>query len=146
MKLLEEMLANYLFEIISAIIIALVSYWFTKLNEKAKAKNELKNQQEIFKQEKEKLKVKYDAKLKEQELNFQHEKDMLESKHQKDIEKHEKESQDQDLKCIFTGEYDMGKIMNQLEGLSELDEKAKQMEKQINSGTYKNKNHPARRK
>lgn len=71
---------------------------------------------------------------------------MLESKHQKDIEKHEKESQDQDLKCIFTGEYDMGKIMNQLEGLSEIDEKAKQMEKQINSGTYKNKNHPARRK
>ena len=143
---MQEVFINYLPELIGGIIIAFVSFWFTRLNEKAKAKIQLKHKQEQFEHEKEKIKVKYDAKLKEQQLKFNHEKDILEKKHEQEIEKYNMESQAQDLSRIFSGEYNIKEISNQMGGLEELMKQAKEMDKRMKSGTFKNANHPANKR
>ncbi|MCJ8222332.1 MULTISPECIES: hypothetical protein [Bacillus subtilis group] len=143
---MKEAFINYLPELIGAIIIAVLSYLLTRRNEKARAKDQLEAQKIKFENEKEKIKIEYDAKLKEQELRLNHEKDLLEKQYQQEIEKYNMQTEDQQLNSIFKGDYDVDKMIQQMEGFGELLEKAEKLDKKVKSGTFKNFNHPANKK
>lgn len=140
---MQDAIINYFPELIGGIIIAFVSFWLTRLNERAKARNLLEHKQELFEQEKERVRLEYDAKLKEQQLKFNHEKSMLKEQHKLEIEKYKIESQDRDLKSIFTGEYNIDEISKQMDDLMNLAGKAEEMNKIIKS---KKNNHPAKKR
>ncbi|MGM0874480.1 MAG: hypothetical protein ACQEWV_06680 [Bacillota bacterium] len=143
---MQEAIINYLPELIGGVIIAILSYWLTRRSEKVRAKEQLENQKILFENEKEKIKIEYDAKLREQELKLNHEKELLEKQHQQEVEKYKMQTQDEDMRSIFTGEYDMNKIGEQMEGLGELLGQVEKMDKIMKSGTFKNANHPANQK
>lgn len=143
---MREAIISYIPELIGGIIIAVLSFWLTRRSEKARAKEQLENQSIQFENEKEKIKLEYDAKLREQELKLNHEKDLLEKQYQQEIEKYNMQTEDQQLNNIFNGEYDVDKIIQQLEGFDELLEKAEKLDKKVKSGTFKNSNHPANKK
>jgi len=143
---MKEAFINYLPELIGAIIIAVLSYLLTRRNEKARAKDQLETQKIKFENEKEKIKIEYDAKLKEQELRLNHEKDLLEKQYQQEIEKYNMQTEDQQLNSIFKGDYDVDKMIQQMEGFGELLEKVEKLDKKVKSGTLKNSNHPANKK
>lgn len=143
---MQEAFINYIPELIGAIIIAILSFVLTRRGEKAKAKEQLENQKVQFENEKERIKLEYDAKLREQELKLNHEKELLEKQHQQEIEKYKMQTQDQEIRSVFTGEYDISEISRQMEGLGELLGKAEKLDKAVKSGTYKNANHPANKR
>lgn len=143
---MREAIISYIPELIGGIIIAVLSFWLTRRSEKARAKEQLANQSIRFENEKEKIKLEYDAKLKEQELRLNHEKDLLEKQYQQEIEKYKMQTEDQQLNSLFNGEYDVNKIIQQIEGFEELLEKAEKLDKTVKSGTFKNSNHPANKK
>lgn len=130
---------NYLPELFGGIILVLLTFYLTRLSEKSKAKEQLRNQQNKFESEKEKIIWKHSSKLKEQELKFNQELDLLKQKHELELEKFNIESRDRDMKSIFTGEYDMNEMASQLEGLDKLLGKTKNIQS-------KHKNHPAFKK
>ncbi|MGF9967835.1 hypothetical protein FB592_2617 [Bacillus sp. SJZ110] len=140
---MKEAIINYIPELIGGSIIAVLSYWLTSRSEKARARQQLENQEKLFENEKEKIKLEYDGKLREQELRLNHEKDLLEQQYQQEIEKYNMQTLDQQLDNIFTGEYDVNKISEQVEGLGEVLEQLEKLDKIAKSGTFKNSNHPA---
>lgn len=143
---MQEAIINYIPELIGGILIAVLSFWLTRRSEKARAKEQLENQKNQFENEKEKIKLEYDAKLREQELKLNHERELLEKHHEQEIEKYKIQTQDQDLRSIFTGEYDMDKIGEQMEGLEALMGQIEKFDKIAKSGTFKNSNHPANKR
>jgi len=130
---------NYIPELIGGVFLVLLTFYLTKFNEKSKAKEQLHNQKDKFKNEKEKIMWKHNSKLKEQELEFSQQLGLLKQKHELELEKFKIESQDRDMKSIFTGEYDMNEMMSQMEALGKLLDKTENIKK-------KNKNHPAFKK
>ena len=130
---------NYIPELIGGVFLVLLTFYLTKFNEKSKAKEQLHIQKDKFENEKEKIMWKHNSKLKEQELEFSQRLGLLKQKHELELEKFKIESQDRDMKSIFTGEYDMSEMMSQMEGLDKLLDKAESIKK-------KKKNHPAFKK
>lgn len=143
---MKESLINYLPELIGGVIIAYLSFWLTRMNEKTKAKIQLDSQQEQIEQEQEKVKIEYASRIKEQQQKFDHEKEILKERYKQELEKYNIQNQNQDLRSIFSGEYDMDKIAEQMSSLENLVDQAEKMDKRIKSGTYKNTNHPGNKR
>ncbi|MDV2683977.1 hypothetical protein RYX56_06265 [Alkalihalophilus lindianensis] len=143
---MQDAIINYIPELIGGTFIAILTFVFTRINEKSKAKTQLENQKHVHENEKDKIKIEYDAKLREQELKLNHERELLEKLHQQEIEKYKMQNQDKDLRSLFTGEYDVSKIGEQMEGLEVLMEQVDKWDKKMKSGNVKKANHPILRK
>lgn len=141
-----EAFVAYLPELIGGIIIAVITFFLTRLSEKAKAREELEKQRIQHENEKDKLVLEYDAKIREQELRFAHDKELLLTKHEQEMEKYTAQTQDQELRSIFTGEYDLGRIGEQMEEIEKLTEKMEKLERVTASAGARQKNHPATRR
>jgi|SRR5690625_2922992 len=117
---LIESILMYIPELIGGIIIAVLTFWLTRLSEQSKNKEKTKRREKENENKIERLRIEYEAKINEQKLNFQHKIQLLEKEHELDLEKQRLESKDQDLKSIFNGEYDMNEIAEQFKGMEKL--------------------------
>ncbi|MCG1020769.1 hypothetical protein [Sutcliffiella horikoshii] len=143
---MQEAFINYLPELIGGFILAFVTFLLTRINERTKWKRELETQKVKMDSEKEKLVLEYDAKLREQNLKLNHEKELMEKQHEQEIEKYQMQVKDQDVRSLISGEYDMGVLSEQLDGIEGMLGKVEKMDNLLKKRGLSNSNHPARKR